>query len=179
MIIEDGRGSGKKAEVNDENELVTRSIVEQEIEHASSLGKAFTWDSTERDIDAGDTMLFVQNLSDTPLILDASIFNGSNVVCTWTVHIGSESTTPTGTLITGINSNRKFRSESADAIAYSDETAVSNGDIVGRVKTPIDNTVPLDLTGIILGRNHYVQFTQVTESTSGSVTLRAHFANPS
>ena len=178
-IIEDGKGSGRKAHVNDENELVTRSITEKELEHASSLGAAYTWDSTEKDIDAGDTMLFVQNLSSTPLILDEVVINGSNVICTWTIHIGSDGTTPTGTVVTGINSNRRFQSDAADATAFSDETAVSDGDIIGRVKTPIDNTICVDLTGIILDRNHYIQITQVTESTRGSAILTGHFTNPS
>ena len=179
MIIEDGKGSGRKAEVNSENELVTRSIIEKEIEHASINGDAYSWDSTEKDIDAGDTMLFIQNLGSTPLILDRATINGSNVVCTWTIHIGSLSTTPSGTLIGSVNSNRKFQSDAADAIAYADETALADGDIVDRVKTPIANTVVVDLTGLILDRNHYIQFTQVTESTSGSVVVYGHFTNPS
>ena len=179
MIIEDGKGSGKKAQVNDENELVTRSITESEIEHASASGKAYIWDSTEKDIDAGDTMLFVQNTSETPLILDVATINGSNVICTWTMHTGADITTPSGTTVSGVNMNPKFRSVPADAIGYADETAVADGDIVCRVKTAISTTQNVDLGGFILERNHYVQFTQVTESTSGSVILRAHYANPS
>ena len=75
--------------------------------------------------------------------------------------------------------NPKFRSVPADAIGYADETAVADGDIVGRIKTAISETKVINLNGFILERNHYVQFTQVTESTSGSVVLRAHYANPS
>ena len=179
-IIEDGTGSGRKAEVNAENELVVRAITEAEIEHASGkLGSAYVWDSLEKDIDATDTMLFVKNTGDVPLILDRVAVNGSNVVCTWTYHIGSATTTPTGTSVIGVNMNRKFASDLAEAIAFSDETAVSDGDLVGRVKTAIDETVKLDLTGFILLKGHYVQFTQVTESTRGSVTLTGHFENPS
>lgn len=178
-VIEDGKGSGRKAQVNDENELVTRSITESEIEHASSTGGAYIWDSTEKDIDAGDTMLFVQNTSDTPLILDLATVNGSNVACIWTIHTGADITTPSGTSIPGVNMNPKFRSVPADAISLSDETAVADGDIVDRVKTAVAETRKVDLNGFILERNHYIQFTQVTESTSGSVILRAHYANPS
>ena len=179
MIIEDGKGNGRKAQVNLENELVTRSIVESEIEHASASGNAYVWDSTEKDIDAGDTMLFVQNTSETPLILDVATINGSNVICTWTMHTGADITTPSGTTVSGVNMNPKFRSVPADAIGYADETAVADGDIVCRVKTAISTTQNVNLGGFILERNHYVQFTQVTESTSGSVILRAHYANPS
>lgn len=179
MVIEDGKGSGRKAQVNDENELVTRSITESELEHASSLGRAYAWDSTEKDIDAGDTMLFVQNTSDTPLILDEATINGSNVACIWTIHTGADITTPSGTSIAGVNMNPKFRSAPADAVAFSDETAVADGDIVSRIKTAVAGTTVSNLNGFILERNHYIQFVQVTESTSGSVILAAHYANPS
>ena len=63
-------------------------------------------------------------------------------------------------------------------VATSDETLVADGDVISRVKTPIDNTVPLNLDGIILGKNHYIQVNQITTSDSGSVILFAHFENP-
>jgi len=45
-VLEDGKGRGHLAEVNDEQELVVRAINESEIEHASILGNAYSWDST-------------------------------------------------------------------------------------------------------------------------------------
>ena len=180
-LIEDGKGRGYKAEVNDEQELVVRAVTEEEIEHASAiLGSAFSWDSTEKDIDTGDTMLFVKNTGDVPLVLDRATFNGSNVICTWTVLIGSATTTPAGgTAVTGVNLNQTFSSQGADAVARADETAVADGSIVDRVKTPVSNTLQHNLHGIILGKGHYVQFNQITESTSGSVVLLGHFEVPS
>ena len=79
MIIRDP-DTLKGAKVNAERELEVRAIVESELEHSSISGLAYSWDSTELDIDAGDTMLFVKNLSDTPLILDSVMINGSNVI---------------------------------------------------------------------------------------------------
>ena len=180
-LIEDGKGRGYKAEVNEEQELVVRAITEEEIEHASALlGSAFSWDSTEKDIGTGDTMLFVKNTGDVPLILDRATINGSNVVCTWTILIGSATTTPAGgTVVAGVNLNQTFSAKGADAVARSDETAVADGSIIDRVKTPIGNSVQHDLHGIILGKGHYVQFNQITESTSGSVVLFGHFELPS
>lgn len=179
VLIDDGKGRGYKAEVNPENELVVRSIAEPEIEHASSLGKAYTWDSTELDIDAGDTMLYVRNDGDTPLIIDHLDFNGSNVICTWDIGIGSTTTTPTGTVVAGVNMNQTFTANAADATAFSDETAVADATVLMRVKTIISGHHQHDMTGVILGRNHYIQVNQETESTSGSVILVAHFENPS
>lgn len=179
--LEDGKGRGLKAEVNEEQQLVVRAITEEEIEHASAmLGSAYSWDSTERDIDTGDTMLFVKNTGDVPLVLDRATINGSNVICTWTLLLGSAITVPAGgTEITGVNLNRSFASQLADAVARSDETAVADGDIFDRVKTPVSNTIEVNLHGVILGRGHYIQINQITESTSGSAILFGHFELPS
>ncbi len=180
-LIEDGKGRAFKAEVNAEQELVVRAIVEEEIIHTSGTnGQAFSWDSTEKDIDTGDTMLFVKNTGDVPLILDRATINGSNAICTWTILIGSATTTPAGgSVVTGVNLNRVFSARAADAVARSDETAVADGDIVDRVKTPVSNSIQHDLHGIILEKGTYVQFNQITESTSGSVVLLGHYELPS
>ncbi len=171
--------SGNIAEVNNENQLVVRSIVEPEIEHASLSGKAYAWDSLELNIDATDTMLYLQNTGDTPLIIDHIAVNGSNVVCIWTIHLGTATTTATGTVVIGRNLHTAFAGKLAEANAFSDETAVADGFIVGRVKTAVDGHHLHPGSGIILAKNHYIQITQVTESTSGSVTIVGHFENPS
>lgn len=175
-----GGNTGNEANVNAEKELEVRSINESELEHASAKnGLGYSWDSGERDIDAGDTMLFVKNTSNTPLILDRAYVNGSNVICTWEVYIGAATTTPSGTSVTGVNINEIFASQIAEADAYYDETAVADGSIVTRVKTAISETKEVCLDGVILGKNHYIQFNQETESTSGSIVLVGHYANPS
>jgi hypothetical protein len=180
MVIEDGKGRGNKAEVNEEQELVVRAITEEEIEHASGiLGSAFAWDSTELNIDAGDTMLFVKNTGDVPLILDRLSINGSNVICTWEIKIGALTTTPSGTTVTAVNMNEVFASKQPDSVSFSDETALADGSLVDRIKTAISGYEQLNLHGIILGKNHYIQINQVTESTSGSAVLIGHFEQPS
>lgn len=181
LQIVDGKGRGFQAEVNAEQELVVRAITEPEIEHASAtLGSAYAWDSTELDIAAGVTMTFVKNTGTVPLILDAVIINGSNVICTWEVRIGALTTTPAGGAgITGVNMNEGFSTRLANAVARSGETAVADGFVVGRIKTAISGHHIHSLTGIILGKGHYVQIKQVTESTSGSAIVIGHFELPS
>lgn len=178
-LIEDGRGRGFKAEVNPENELVVRAITEPELEHASASGDAYSWDSTELNLSAGETFLYVRNDGDTPLILDRIDFNGSNVICFWDIGIGTATTAPAGTVVTGINLNTIFSTKAADATAFSDETAVADAPIVTRVKTGVDQHHQHILTGIILGKNHYIQINQETTSDSGSVILFGHFEDPS
>lgn len=170
--------SGNVAEVNKEGKLQVEAVVEPEIEHASEEhGLAFSFDSGERDIDAGDTMLFVKNTGSANMILSSLTLNGSNVICQWEVRIGNATTTPvaTGGTVAGTNLNRNFAAKAAPAQAIWDESAVANGDIVDRHFTPITDTHHVDLRGLVLGQNHYIQINQVTESTSGSAILFGHF----
>lgn len=172
--------TGKGMDVNSEGQGVVRAITEVEIEHASGvLGTAFSWDSGERDIDAGDTMLFVKNTGDVPLILDRMTVNGSNVICTWEIYIGALTTTPSGTGVTPTNLNEVFATKAAESTSFYDETAVANGSLVERIKTAVSEAKQWDMHGIILGKNHYIQINQLTESTSGSIVLLGHFEAPS
>ncbi len=158
---------------------MVRAIVEEEIEHASVKGTAYSWDSTELDIAADGTMLYLKNNSDTTLILDRVTINGSNVICFWTILIGALITTPSGGTVTGVNLNEVFSTKQADVTAISNETAVADGSIIDRIKTPIDNSIQHNLQGIILGKDHYIQINQITESDSGSVVVFGHFESPS
>lgn len=170
--------SGSTAKVNSENMLLTRAVVMPEIQHAAhDHGESFSFDSGERDIDAGDTMLFVKNTSNVDLFLSEVILNGSNVICSWSVLIGNASTTPVagGGTVTGVNMNRNFAAKTADVTAIWDETAVADGDVVKRVWTAVTESKTLDLRGIIVGPGHYVQINQITESTQGSAILIVHF----
>ena len=175
--IEDGKGRGFRAEVNDENELVVRAITAKEIEHTSgTLGDAYTWYTGILNLDAGDTFLYLRNDNTSlPLIIDKIIFNGSNVICNWQVAIGAAVTAPAGTTVTGANLNEQLSSRAARATGLSDETAVAQGNIVFDVWTPITNTLIVPTDGLILGTDNYLQIDQVTASTSGSVIVFGYF----
>ncbi len=180
MLIDDGTGRGYKAEVNPENELVVRAITETQIEHAADHGRAYSWDSLEINIDAGDTMLFVQNNSTTPLLCDRLILTGSDVICLWNIGTCTKTTTATGTAVLGFNLNTGFSTTLAEATAFSDETAVADTvNLVLRYWTAITTSAVIDLSGVILGQNHYLQVNQETESNSGSAILIGHYENPS
>jgi len=167
--------TGRKAEVNEEFELTVRAARESRFAKASREGRGFSWDSTEKDIDTGDTMLFVKNEGTKNLNLVHAIINGSNVICTWTVLIGTATTTPSGTTISSVSLNPGFSTSLATVTALSDETAVADGSIIGRIKTPVTNSFDYNLDGVILVPESYVQVNQITESTSGSIILYGYF----
>lgn len=176
MVNINDPATGRGAEVNPQGQLVTRAVFESELEHESSEnGFAYTWDSLEIDIDTGDTMLFVKNTGDKPLHLEYAAFNGAVAIVTWTILVGALTTTPAGTDVVGVNMNRIFASQPARASAFSDETAVADGTVIGRIKTGIDGHHVHPMAGVILGNGDYVQFNQITESIRGSVLLVGHF----
>ena len=158
-----------------DGELKVRAIQESEIEHSSSTGGAFAFPSANTDIDAGDTRLFIKNTGDKYLILSYALFNPANVVCKYDIGLGSETTTPTGTVVTAINMNQSFSSTVESYLAYDDETAVADASIMMSATTNTTESLRVELTGVILGKNQYVQINQETESTSGQVTVFGHF----
>ena len=174
MQITGSEGNGA-VKVTTKQELKTEASTEAKLATAIAEGNAYSWDSTEKDIDVGDTMLFVKNTSTSNLIIDFAVINGSNVICTWDIGIGTATTTPSGTAVTGVNQNTDYASSSASVTALSDETAVADASVIRRVKTPVTNTVIVDLGGVEIGTNHYIQVNQETESTSGSVILVWHY----
>ncbi len=181
MLIEDGH-SRNTAQVNTENQLVVRAIGEPELEHSSNQGNAYSWDSGRIDIDVNDTMLFVKNTGSTPLILDRCIIGGHDAIATWDIGLGKATTTPAGgTLITATNLNPAFSDDAPNTIARSDETAVADATVVLREYTAVSVSRAVDLTGIILTQNTYIQVNQEVESAGATpfVIIIGHFENPS
>jgi hypothetical protein len=160
----------------EDGELQVRAIQESELEHASAKGRAYCWTSLDTDIDAGDTRLFIKNTGDRFLVLSRAIFTSSNVACKWSIGIGSATTTPTGTAVTAVNMNQQYSNATESYVAYDDETAVADATLMFQIATPLalDSRV-FEFDGIILGKNHYIQINQETESTSGQVAVFGHF----
>ena len=170
------RGTETQIKATEDGELEVRAITETELEHASAKGGSFVWTSTDTDIAAGDTRLFIKNTGDKFLVLSRAYFTSSNVACKWSIGIGALTTTPTGTAVTAVNMNQQFSNASASAIAYDDETAVADATLMFQVATPLAlDTRVYQLDGIVLGKNHYIQINQETESTSGQVSVFGHF----
>jgi hypothetical protein len=167
-------GTETQIKATQDGELFVRAIAETELEHASANGRAYAWRSANSDIDAGDTRLFVKNTSDKFLVFSYALFTPANVVCTYDIGFGSETTTATGTAITATNLNGT-QAISESYVAYDDETAVADATPIVSVTTSTTDSFVLPLDGYILGKNQYIQINQETESTSGRVTLFGHF----
>jgi len=176
MIIRDPL-TQEGARVNPQGQLVTRSIIEAEIERASESGLAFSWYTGDQNIDINDTLLFVKNTSSDSLHLTKLRLNGDSTnPMIYDIGLGSETTTPAGgTEITAVNLNHIFTSVPPDAVARTDETAVADATPFMRIKVLADVDEDVLLIGIILGKNHYIQINCETEPAAVSATLVGHY----
>jgi len=175
--IEDGKGTGRRAQVNTENQLVTMSITQSELEHESEEnGAGYNWSSDRVAIDANDTVLLVKNTSDTPLHVECvKIANGS-VASEFTVHLPTTEVTVTGATVTGTNLNTAS-SNVADASAASDETNNTQGNVVSTLFLAVDSNRSVETPGLILGKNKSVGVDVVENSTESAVSIIGHFAD--
>lgn len=172
-----GKSNGTERDIlaTEDGELQVRAIAETELEHASAKGRAYCWTSTDSDIDAGDTRLFIKNTSDKFLVLSRAFFSPANVACKYDIGIGAETTTPAGTTVTAVNMNQQFTATTESYTAIDDETAVADATKMFGIMTNTTDSLEVPLDGIILGKNHYIQINQETESTSGQVAVFGHF----
>lgn len=175
-------GTGKLIQATDDGELIVRAIVEQEIEHASSKGNAFSFHVTSAAISTTDTVLFVRNDDSEVLVLDRCTLNNDLVeTMTWQICLGSASTTPSGGALTPVNLYPTFANKTFEHISLTDETAVAQGSIIEEYTLQVAPTekqgVPLivPLHGVILGKGQYVQFDIVGTTPVVGMTLWAHW----
>lgn len=157
-------------------EPLVRAISQQQIAHESELGLAFSWVSLNADINIGDTILIIRNTSDEFLVMTEITGMPANVSCDYSINLGNATTTFTGgSAVVARNLNQQFVNKVFDYDAHTDEESVADGNQVDGiwVSAVESNTKPL--SGIILGKNDFIQINQETESTSGRIILKGFF----
>ena len=103
-IIEDGLGSGRKVEVNKIHQLVTRAIMELDINHiAEKFGESYFTQAIDTGPVAGEYTLYFKNTSETDFVINAidGFVTDADVVWKLTEVTG----TTTGTAIVPVNFN--------------------------------------------------------------------------
>lgn len=175
--IEDGKGSGNLAEVNADQQLVTKSVTETEFEFTSvNNGQSYSWASGTYDAAAADTILLIKNTSSTRRLHIDTIWLSSDTDTRAVIHIPTTEVTPTGTAITGVNLNTAS-SNVAEATAIRDETDNSQGNIIwsGEIQAAGSPTI-VDFNGaLILARNDSIGVDYVADVAACDVTITGHF----
>ncbi len=174
--IEDGKGSGFKAQVNDENQLIVRAVTESILEHVSEeKGEAYSWASQTYTPSAGDTVLLVKNTSVEHLHI-FKVWLSSDIETRWIIHLPTTEVTPTGTTITGVNLNTS-KSGVAEATAIRDETNNSIGDVLWSGETQAASPpYLLEFDGaLILAKNKSLGVDIVGNPGAVDVTIIGHY----
>jgi hypothetical protein len=105
MLIEDGKGTGYKAEVTNDNFLRTYSQMETEMSHTSEHhGGAYVW-TASKDINATDSIIWLRNDSTTQNLVIECFHVSSDAAGSWFAYC-PPGTTADGDTITGVNTNR-------------------------------------------------------------------------
>jgi len=157
-------------------EPLVRAVSQEQIEHESELGLAFSWVSLNADINIGDTVLIVRNTSDLFLIMTEITVFPANVTCDYSINRGNATTAFTGgSAIVATNLNGKFLNQTFDYDAHTDEESVADGTQVDGIWCSIVESKTKSLAGNILIKNDFIQVNQETESTSGRIILKGFF----
>lgn len=127
MLIEDGKGTGSKlAIVDNQAEVLTTSPIHQ----AVLRGDAFAWNAVSSNIDVDDVMLYVRNLSPDRLLVINRIYAYNDIAGTLDVHLQTSAAAfGTGTAVVGVNLNTSS-AKVADGEGYADDDSVSSGTII-------------------------------------------------
>lgn len=176
MMIEDGRGTGRKAEVTSRFRLKADSMFSSkghEIAHED--GDGYTWVLVPYNYAANDTIILVQNDSEVKDLIITDIYFATDTATDFHIHNTDETTfTPTGTAITGVNTNRKS-SNIPPATAIGDETGNTRGNILLSGYTPANVMNHFVFDTIILGLDQSIAVDLVTVGTMAYATIVGHF----
>ena len=179
-LIEDGKGSGFKAQVNTENQLVVSAITASEIEHESEEnGAGYNWNSLKLDLAVGETYLLVKNTSETALHIECiKIANGASAT-EFTVHLPTTDVTVAGgAVVTGTNLNTTS-SNVADADSRSNESgnAIATSNLLTTVFLAINAFATIETPGLILGKNKSIAVDAITEPGTAQVNIVGHYSD--
>jgi len=180
IILEDGKGSGSKAEINTENQLVVAAVTQSELEHESEENsEAYNWSTDLVDAAAADaTILLLKNTSDTPLHIESIAIANGALATEYTIHLPTaEVTVAGGTVVTGTNLNTGGVSKVADASAQSNETGNVQGNVIGTVWLAVDRHHQIFTPGLILGKNKSLGVDVVLDAAESAVTFIGHYAD--
>ena len=177
MLIEDGKGSGFKAQVTDHNMLKVYAMVETEISHMSEVhGDAYIWTATA-DWGADKNAIWLRNDNADQNLIIQSIFIGAAAAAQIEVWVGNGSTSA-GTAVVGTNLNRQSGKVAQATCKHTNTNLNAGGSttLLGTMYAPATNRLPIDFMGaLVLGYYDEVSVNIITDVGSTSVNIMGYF----
>ncbi len=160
--------------VDSEKRMFSRSVEFSGLRESSVKGMAFRWVSDSYDYGAGETILLLKNEDFEKKLWVTKITCQGDTATKVVVHC-PVCDTPSGDNITGVCLNRQ-KKNTAKSTAKRNETANSQGDIIGRDYIAANGSVTFNFEGaLILGKDDCVAVDYVTDGTACEVTIEGFF----
>lgn len=172
--IVDGKGSGRRAEVDNKHRIKTLSTQISEMHDSAADGLAYSWSNVTYNYDAADTILLVKNTSSTRTLEIIEIDVAGDTATEVIIHCPADVTSPTGTAVTGVNLNRTS-GLTAEATAIADETTNTQANVIWRGRIAANTTFRLEGFICTLGLNDSIAVDFVTDGGACNVTITGHY----
>ena len=171
MLIEDGTGNAFKAEVNKLKQLVTKAIVEEDINHvAEKFSESYFIQAIDAGPVAGEYTLYFKNDSEIDFIVNALDGYVTDADVVWKLVIATGTTT--GTVITPVNFNIGS-GKTADATCRGGAAGVGSvtpGTVIRTIYGGVAKNRFRIEAHIIIPKNFAIAF-EYDAGTGGAVTI--------
>ena len=179
VTFRDGTGDNYYAQVNSDNQLVTRSVMVSALHDASLRGDAYSWAAATSNIDATDTAMLVVNQSYTRDLVIEKVYIWVDVPTDIDIHLPAAATWAGGTVVVGTNLNRNS-TKTANAICRADETGNSQANLIATLHTNETtgdiHGLEWDLKGsVILGYDNAIAVDVVEEPAAYTCNIVGYF----
>lgn len=172
--------SGNLADVNSAKQLLTRAVVESDLEYASEAnGKAFSWSSSFATGGTGIEVLSIKNTSAADNLIIDEIVVAAAAACVFTL-FEVTSGTAAGTTLTAKNLNLGLGT-SAEATSFGNASVTGSlsGDTITYAACGASAQEVLDIKGaLVLRQNDEIALT-ASANTTVYVTVIGHYLEKS
>jgi hypothetical protein len=176
IIIKDGKGGGKSAQVDAQNRLSTKAVSEAEEIHAADIGNAYNVNTGLISISDDATLLYIKNNEDQPIVVKAiALGSFEGITHSDDPYITIVRNPTAGDLISDgsavdMNQNRNFGSSSTlsvDAFKGKTSGTLTGGNDLGILQATAG------------GRSFYTIDLNITQGSSMGIKLTANVTSGS
>jgi hypothetical protein len=181
MLINDGKGRGYKAEVNNLNQLVSRAVVEQRAAYISyNSGETYIVTVDDAGPAAGEYPIYLKNDNDDAIVINSIFTANAAADVVWKLHIVTGTAAGAGVL-TPVNLNRISNKE-ANITSRGGAGGVTGLTSAGVITTwyggvaYFNTLINLWLDALILGKNDAIAI-EFDAGTGSAVSCSMMFHN--
>ena len=173
-IISDGKGSGKSASVNSDNELVVTPLSKTPMEYATGKGDAYSWNVDEYSATANETIIAVQNNNSELLYIDRLTVSSASPA-SFTIYRPSAVTSLGGTDITAVNLQFGHSNTASGVLSAYNATATQST-VITNIEIGSNGSMTVDLRGIAIKDGETIAV-DIEDSVTASATIYGYFIN--